>query len=257
MSWHDITGIVTEKTDDKILQIIKLLKNEFPDTEQNPVKSNPLDVLIATMLSQNTTDKTSYRAYMNLKNEIGSWEDVLNAPLINIRKAIQVCGLAKQKSKNIKTLLKKLKARQGRLTLNYIKKYGNKEIYNELLQYNGIGIKTISCVIAFGLGRDILPVDTHVHRVSNRLGLAKTSSPDKTFEILNRVIPEGKKFFLHTLLIKFGRKICRAKNPFCGKCVLYDLCEYKDKEKYLSDVNTLPGDNNFIILEHIKKAAQY
>lgn len=242
----------------KIGQIISLLKKEFPGPDPKPSRSDPLDVLIATMLSQNTTDKTSYRAFQNLKNDIGSWEDVLNAPIAKIKKAIKVCGLANQKALSIKKLLSSLKRKYGKLSLNYIKKMNDIAVYEDLLKHNGIGVKTVSCVLAFGLGRDIFPVDTHVHRLSNRLGLVRTKTPDKTYELAGGIIPEGKKFLLHMLLIRFGRKICRAKNPFCGNCVLYDLCEFEDKEKYLfiqprsrNNSSAKPKENNFIILEHI------
>lgn len=238
----------------KIDQIIKLLRLEFPGPEPEPRKSDPLDVLIATMLSQNTTDKTSYRAFQNLKNDFSGWEGVLNAPISRIKNAIRVCGLANQKAKSIKDLLKSIKKEYGALSLNFIRKLPDDEIYKLLLKYHGVGVKTISCVLAFGLGRDVFPVDTHVHRLSNRLGLAKSNQPHKTFEQMTKIVPEGKKFLLHTLLIKFGRKICRAKNPLCGKCVLYDLCEFKDKEKYAvadADSGKTPRENNFIILEHV------
>jgi endonuclease-3 len=235
----------------KILQIISLLQKEFPGLNPKPSKANPLDMLIATMLSQNTTDKTSYRAFQNLKHDFKNWYEVMNAPLIKIKKAIRVCGLTNQKSASIKKMLKQMKIRYGSLSLNFIKKLTDDEIYSELLQYNGVGVKTISCVLAFGLGRDVFPVDTHVHRVTNRLGLTNSKTPDKTFRDLRDKIPQGRKFLLHTLLIRFGRKICRAVNPLCGKCALYDLCEFKDKEKFALKINGLPKENNFIILEHI------
>lgn len=237
----------------KIEQIIYLLKKEFPGPEPKPTKSNLLDVLVATMLSQNTTDKTSYRAFKNLKNDIGNWEDVLNSPVSKIKKAIKVCGLANQKAVNIKKMLKFLKKERGSLSLNFIRKMNNKEIYENLLKFDGVGVKTVSCVLAFGLGRDVFPVDTHVHRLSNRLGLVDAKTPDKTFEQAEEIIPEGRKFLLHTLLIKFGRKVCRANNPLCNQCVLYDLCEYEEKENYYSNKRTLLKENNFIILEHIAR----
>lgn len=219
-----------------------------------PGDSDPLDVLIATMLSQNTTDKTSYKAFINLKENFDGWHDVMNAPVSKVADSIRVCGLANQKSKAIQKLLKELYEKTGRLTLKNIDKLDNEQIYDELLQYNGVGVKTISCVLAFGLGRDVFPVDTHVHRLTNRLGLAHSKTPDKTFEQLKDIIPKGKKFILHTLLIRFGRKICRAKNPLCSKCILYDLCEFKDKD-YFAEISSKAGaeakENNFIILEHV------
>lgn len=235
----------------RINTIIKLLQNEFPGFEPQPAKADPLDVLIATKLSQNTTDKTSYRAFTNLKNDFRNWDEVMDASPASIRKAIRVCGLVNTKTADIKNLLKQMNKKYGKLSLKFLEKLDDKSIYEELLQYKGIGVKTISCVLAFSLGRDVLPVDTHVHRVMNRLGIVKTSAPEKTFEHANLLIPKGKKFLFHTLLIRFGRKICRSANPLCGKCSLYDLCEFKDKENYALKSNAKPKENNFIILEHI------
>ena len=236
---------------DKINNIISLLQEEFPGLEPKPSKADPLDILIATMLSQNTTDKTSFLAFQNLKNNIGTWEDVLKAPISKIRNAVRVCGLTNQKSAAIKNLLKELKNKHGKLSLKYLSKMSDEEIYNDLLQYKGIGVKTISCVLAFSLGRDVFPVDTHVHRVTNRLGIVKAVTPVKTFEQVKDLIPEGKKFLFHTLLIRFGRKICRAQKPLCGRCRLYDVCEFPEKEKYAMLSSAEPVDNNFIILEHV------
>jgi endonuclease III len=235
----------------RINEIISRLQEEFPGINGALSPADPLDVLIATMLSQNTTDKTSYRAYMNLKNNFKGWADVMSAPIDKIKNAIRVCGLTNQKAKNIKSLLVKLNKKYGKLSLNFIKKMNDGEIYDELLQYDGVGIKTISCVLAFSLARDVFPVDTHVHRVTNRLGLANAKTPDKTFEQVKDKIPAGKKFLFHTLLIRFGRKICRSNNPLCGRCRLYDYCEFREKEFYAMKSQSEPKDNNFIILEHI------
>jgi endonuclease-3 len=239
---------------DKINNIIRLLKKEVKASAPEPSNTDPLDVLIATMLSQNTTDKTSYRAFINLKENFNGWHDVMTAKISKVADAIRVCGLANQKSRAIQKLLKELYEKTEKLTLKGIKKLDDTQIYEELLQYDGVGIKTISCVLAFGLGRDVFPVDTHVHRVANRLGLVHSKTPDKTFEQLKDKIPKGKKFILHTSLIRFGRKICRAKNPLCSKCILYDLCEFEDKE-YYAELTSRAGieakENNFIILEHV------
>lgn len=236
---------------DKIKEIISQLKKEFPDIRENPSTANPLDTLIAIMLSQNTTDKTSYRAFKNLKNNFNGWEDVMNAPEDKVKDAIRVCGLTNQKTKSIRSLLSGIMEKRGRLNMNYLKKMSDEDIYSELLQYGGIGMKTISCVLAFGLGRDVFPVDTHVHRVLNRLGLVKTKAPDKTFLEIRDKIPKGKKLLFHTQLIRFGRKICRSMNPLCGKCRLYDMCEFPEKEMYAMKTQGEPKDNDFIILEHI------
>jgi endonuclease-3 len=238
----------------KVDVIFNILREEFPEENRSPSRSDPLDVLIATMLSQNTTDKTSYIAFRNLKERFRNWEDVMNSPVSRIKNAIRVCGLAKQKAQSIKRMLGQMHRKYGKLDLKFINKQSDKEIYEELLQYKGVGVKTAACVLAFGLGRDVIPVDTHVHRVSNRLGLAHSKTPDKTFVQLNELVPEGRRFLLHTMLIRFGRKICKAKNPLCGECTLYDRCEFKDKGYYSSlsgSRNKFPKENNFIILEHV------
>lgn len=211
-------------------------------------------MLIATILSQNTTDKTSYRAFQNLKTDFKNWEDVMNSPPEKIKKAIKVCGLTNQKSKSIQHLLRQLKAKHNKLNINFVKDMKDEEIYDELIRYDGVGVKTISCVLAFSLGRDVFPVDTHVHRITNRLGLVNTKTPDKTFEALKEAIPKGKKYLFHNLLIFFGRKICRAKNPLCNKCLLFDLCVFKEKEYYAElaqEARSIPKENNFIVLENV------
>lgn len=238
----------------KINKIIELLEAEFPSESPKPSKSDPLDVLIATMLSQNTTDKTSYRAFQNLKKDFDRWEDVMNAPLSRIRKAIKVCGLANQKAAAIKELLKQLNKEHRKFSLSFINKLRDEDIYAELGKHKGVGVKTISCVLAFGLGRDVFPVDTHVHRLCNRLGIANSKSANGTFEQMKDEIPNGKRFLFHFLLIRFGRKICTARNPKCSECVLYSLCSFVDKQYYAdisSSSRVKPKENNFIILEHV------
>lgn len=235
----------------KINFIISQLKKEFPGIKPAVSKADPLDVLIATILSQNTTDKTSYRAFRNLKENFSDWDAVMSAQIGKIKNSVKVCGLTNQKSNCIKKMLIEMKKKYGKLNLGFLRKMSDDEIYTELLQYDGVGVKTISCVLAFSLGRDVFPVDTHVHRLSNRLGIADAKIPDKTFYQVKDLIPKGKKFLLHTLLIRFGRKVCRSNNPLCGKCRLYDVCEFPEKEKFALASSAEPKDNNFIILEHI------
>ncbi|HMS65129.1 MAG TPA: endonuclease III [Ignavibacteria bacterium] len=237
----------------KLKKITEKLSGYYGEPFDNKAKPGKiLDVLIATKLSQNTTDKSSYKAYRKLKEDFLTWDDVCNAELSSIRNCIKVCGLANTKSKNIKEMLLKMRGNYGNLDLSFIKKFSNDEIYKELLQYEGIGVKTISCVLIFALGRDAFPVDTHVHRILNRLGIVKTNSAEKTFEAVKDVIPEGKKYRLHSELIKFGRNICKSNKPLCNVCFLYSECEFELKKIYRK--NKIPAaikENNFIILENI------
>jgi endonuclease-3 len=237
-------------TQKRLEKIISRLEDSFGEKRKSgKVKPELMDVLIATKLSQNTTDKTSYIAFNNLKKDFKNWEDVMNSPLDKIKKSIRVCGLANTKAANIKEMLNLMYKKSGNLSLNYLKRYTNKEVYDELLQYKGLGYKTISCVLAFGMGRNVFPVDTHIHRILNRVGVIETSTPNETFEASERIVPGEDKISFHTNLIRFGRNVCKAVNPKCYDCVINDLCAFKDKTTVETKETT--KENNFIILENI------
>ncbi len=239
-------------TKKKLQKIIEALENEYHSKSIGFSNKNILDVLIAIKLSQNTTDKSSHKAYTNLRNEYKKWEDVINAPLNKIKDLIKVCGLANTKGTQIQNMLKEMKAKHGSLDLDFLHKKNNQEVYEELLRYKGLGVKTISCVLGFAMGRSVFPVDTHVHRVLNRVGIVKANTAEKTFEQATKIIPNEEKVSFHTNLIKFGRNKCRAVNPFCNTCFIYKECEWPEK-KYYKETNkqTEVIENNFIIVEHI------
>ena len=240
-------------TKSKLTKVISRLDEHFGKPFDHTKKPPEiLDVLIATKLSQNTTDKSSFKAYTNLKKKFGTWDNVAKASEKDIKDCIKVCGLANTKARNIKLMLQQMKKKYGTLELSFLQEYDNEKVYEEFLQYDGIGVKTISCVLIFAMGRDAFPVDTHVHRVLNRLGLVNTNSPVKTFEEIKDKIPEGKKYELHSNLIKFGRNFCRSNNPLCSKCFLYSLCKYEFKnENRKLKPPVKVTENNFIILENL------
>jgi len=236
----------------KLQRIIDALENEYHSKTTGFSSKNILDVLIAIKLSQNTTDKSSHKAYSNLRNEYKKWEDVINAPLSKIKDLIKVCGLTNTKAPQIQEMLKQMKTKYGSLDLDFLHNKSNVEIYGELLQYNGLGVKTISCVLAFAMGRSVFPVDTHVHRILNRTGAVETNTAEKTFEAATEILPDEEKVSFHTNLIKFGRNYCRAVNPLCNKCFIYKECEWTEK-KFYKEANKEAEikENNFIIVEHI------
>lgn len=235
---------------DIVIQRLSDYSEKIFDNKKKP--SAVLDVLIATKLSQNTTDKSSFIAFKNLKAKFGKWDYVASGNLNDIKNCIRVCGLVNTKASEIKEMLKKMKKKYGSLDLNFLNKLTNDEIYEELCQYKGIGIKTISCVLIFALRRDAFPVDTHVHRILNRIGIVKSNTAEETFKKIANKIPEGKKYELHSNLIKFGRNVCKAKNPLCSECILYDVCMFPDKKLYRTKKFTnVKKKNNFIILENI------
>ncbi len=238
-----------------ISKIIKIFEKKFFDeiiSEKNIKSQSVLDILIATKLSQNTTDKTAFIAYNNLKRKFHSWEELMNGSLKEIKKEIKVCGMANTKAKDIKSILKSIHNKYNTFDLSFFSNLPTDEVYKNLLQLKGIGIKTASCVLAFALDRDVFPVDTHIHRILNRLGLVKTNTPEKTFLEISNKIPQGKKLFLHKSLIRFGRNICKAKNPLCSKCFLFVYCKYEHKQKNSKiEKKVINKEKNFLILENI------
>ncbi|MBV6478065.1 MAG: Endonuclease III [Ignavibacteria bacterium] len=231
--------------------IIKKLRANY-GIPQKTENTNILDMLIATKLSQNTTDVSSYKAFTRLKEKFGSWDKVRKADLNRIKDCIKVCGLSNTKAAEIKEMLNKMNKKYGSLDLSFLRKYNDEKIYTELLEYKGIGVKTISCMMNYSLSRDVFPVDTHIHRILNRLGIVRTKNAVNTYKEAREKIPKGKRHEFHVNLIKFGRNICKSINPICGECFLFGDCKYDGKYLYRGKHTDKPSAaKNFIILENI------
>ncbi|MDP2366248.1 MAG: endonuclease III [Ignavibacteria bacterium] len=213
----------------KIEKINGLLVEHFGIPPRPKILPTPLDAIIGTILSQNTNDKNSYQAYRNLKDNFSDWDKLAELKAIQIEKYIKIAGLGKQKSKAIYELLQSLKTKQKSVSLDQIKRNSDEEILNELTSYNGVGVKTASCVLLFSLGRNVCPVDTHVHRTLNRIGIVKTNTPEKTFCEITNQIPENTAHSFHTNLIRLGREICKPSNPACSICPLRKICKFESK----------------------------
>ena len=232
----------------RIININKLLIRKFGIPSRNKKLPDPVEMLIATILSQNTNDKNSFQAYQNLKKKYPTFEELGKAKRTSIEKEIKIAGLGLQKSTAIKNFLTELKNKTGEYSLNFVRKLSEEEAICNLTSYKGVGVKTASCVLLFALNRNICPVDTHVHRTVNRLGLTATSAPDKTFWELNKNFPDGLAHSFHTNLIRLGREICKPKNPACGSCPLFSVCEYDEKNP---DNKIEQKENSFMLLDNI------
>lgn len=218
--------------------INKLLINHFGiPKRQNPLP-DPLDTLIATILSQNTNDNNSYKAFNNLKKAFTDWEEAAEAKRVTIEKLIRVAGLAPAKSKAIKNLLVDLKEKYGKLSLDFVNELSNEETLSKLTSYDGVGVKTASCVLLFAMNKNVCPVDTHVHRTTNRIGIVNEKTPDKTFWALNKNFPDGIAHSFHTNLILLGREICKPTNPSCGVCPLKKVCKFPEKNLEAKNSNS-------------------
>jgi len=201
----------------------RYLEKNFP--VKVPGRQKVVDLFIRTILSQNTNDRNRDRAYKNLREKFKRWEEVLSAPLSKIETVIKPAGLSKQKSKTIKWLLKKIYERWKSFEIDrYVCKMDKEEFENFFLSIKGIGVKTVNVVWAFGCGKSAFPVDTHIYRISKRLGLIPEKvSREKAHEILGSIFRKDA-LSIHLQMIEFGRKICRARNPLCKECELKTIC---------------------------------
>ena len=188
---------------------------------------NVLECLILTILSQNTTDVSRDKGYVQLRDKYPTWEDVLQADADAVEAMIKIVGLGKQKTETIKNFLSWLKAEYGELSLEFIHDMKTEDALEFLCQHKGIGIKTASVTLSFACGREVFPVDTHILRISKRLGLIPPNcSAEKAHYELPPILPKGKTYPFHMNLIYFGRQICNARKPLCGKCPLTQHCLY-------------------------------
>ncbi len=207
-----------------VTEVIELLEREYGSWQWQPNRE-PIDVLIGTILSQNTSDVNSKRAFDSLLSTFGSWENVVAAPVEQIAQAIKSGGLSRIKAVRIKQILTKLEKEQGRINLDWLGAMDVTEAKDYLMRLPGVGPKTASCVLLFGLGKPCLPVDTHVFRVAKRLGLISSKvSIEEAHDLLQEQIPAAKVYQFHLHLIEHGRRVCHARQPHCGECVLRDGC---------------------------------
>jgi endonuclease-3 len=199
-----------------------------------PRRSDPLEELILTVLSQHTSDVNAGRAFEGLRAAFPSWDDMVRAPTRAIADAIRSGGLADTKAPRIQAILRELAERRGAFDLSYLAGLSDGEARAELLSLPGVGPKTAAVVLSFSLERDAMPVDTHVHRVTRRLGLVPpTASAERADRLLHDLVPEGLRTPLHVALIRLGREICKAPTPRCRICPLKDICP--TAPRYLGD----------------------
>ena len=185
----------------------------------------PLDELVLTVLSQNTNDVNRDRAYADLRARFPTWDEVADAPLPAIATAIRRGGLAPTKSVRIRQMLRELRERGMPLDERTFARMRSRELWDLLTGLNGVGPKTAAIVLLFSLGRPFFPVDTHVHRVTRRLGLVpEKADAVKTQELLQAAVPPNDMYDLHVLLIRHGREVCVARRPLCSRCPLATLC---------------------------------
>ena len=210
----------------EVLEIHQLLLDEYGKRPQNP-DVDPLSEMVNTILSQNTNDRNRDIAFQQLRARFPTWEAVRDAPLDDIINAIRPAGLAPTKGPHIQAALRQITEEQGALSLDFLDEMPLEEARKWLLGLNGVGPKTAAIVLLFSLGRPAFPVDTHVHRITRRLGLIpQKTSREKAHTLLEALVPVELYWNFHLNVIAHGRQVCHARNPKCDACALQSYCDY-------------------------------
>lgn len=193
----------------------------------------PVDELVSTILSQNTSDVNRDKAFEALKEKYNGWQELMESPEEEVVETIRPAGLANQKGPRIQGALRQVREESGDLSLDFLSEMPLEEAKAWLTDIKGVGPKTAAIVLLFAFGRPAFPVDTHVHRVTGRIGLIGPKvTADKAHKMLENIGDPDTFYAFHLNVIKHGREICTARNPKCPRCVLRNCCNY-----YLGTIN--------------------
>lgn len=191
---------------------------------------DPLEELVRCILSQHTADANSFPAFDLLRETYPGWQDVVDAGPDEVAEVVRKAGLANQKARNIIKSLEEIKRRTGDHSIDHLQGLPMKEARDWLMGLPGVGPKTASIVLCFSFGMGAIPVDTHVYRVSRRLGVIPESADEnKAHDLLLEIVEPEQAFRYHTALIQHGRGLCKAPVPLCAECPLHDVCPWFKK----------------------------
>jgi len=186
-----------------------------------------VDELVSTILSQNTNDVNRDRAFESLRERFPTWDAVRDAPQAQIMDAIRVAGLANQKGPRIQQVLRQISKERGQISLDFLHDLEPNEARSWLTRQKGVGPKTAAIVLQFSLGIPAFPVDTHVYRVSGRLGIRpEKMNVEKTHAYMEKLFDPAQYGPAHLNIIRHGREICHARKPACERCPLSRLCDF-------------------------------
>jgi endonuclease-3 len=206
----------------------KLLESYGEPTWRNPLP--PIDELVSTILSQNTNDANRDRAFESLRARFPDWEAVRDADANEVIAAIRPAGLANQKGPRIQKVLREITVERGSLDLSFLQDLPLEEARAWLTRFNGVGPKTAAIVLCFSLGRPAFPVDTHIYRVTGRIGLRpEKMTVEQAHQHLENLFPPQAYYAAHLNLIRLGREVCAARKPDCPACPVRALCAYEPK----------------------------
>jgi endonuclease-3 len=197
----------------------------------------PVDELVSTILSQNTNDLNRDRAYAALRTEFPTWEQVRDADLVLVTASIRPAGLANQKALCIQQVLRGITSERGSFDLTFLKDLPVDEARSWLMKFKGVGPKTAAIVLLFSLNKPAFPVDTHIYRVTGRLGmLSEKMTVEAAHHHLEQLFTPDMYYATHLNLIHLGREICTARKPCCDRCPLRKPCKYVKSAGFQSDI---------------------
>jgi endonuclease III len=201
-------------------------------------RREPMHELISTILSHRTTQKNEDIAYNNMWKRFGSWDAIRSAPLDALTEAIEPSNFPEVKAPYIKGVLDRIYTARGEYSIDFLRDLSAEEGLDWLMSLPGVGIKTASLVLLFCFSKPIMPVDTHVHRVSQRLGLIGPKvTPNAAHTVLLGLLPHEPHilFNFHIDMLRHGQKVCIWGTPRCDKCPLTDLCDWYQAHRALGD----------------------
>lgn len=211
---------------ERALDVHKRLMKKFGE----PIWRNPLpaiDELVSTILSQNTNDINRDRGFDTLRAKFPAWEEVRDAPENEIIEAVRIAGLANQKGPRIQKVLQQISDERGELDIEFLKEMPLEEAHAWLTRFKGVGPKTAAIVLLFSLGMPSFPVDTHIYRVTGRIGLRpEKMTVEQAHPYLEGIFPPETYYAVHLNIIRLGREICKARKPECTACPLVEVCDY-------------------------------
>jgi endonuclease III len=228
-----------QQLDMRTMEAYRRLTAKYGEVPLVP-RREPMHELISTMLSHRTTQKNEALAYQAMIDRFGSWEAIQNAAMEELATAIAQAQFPGAKAANIKKTLERIYEERGEYSINFLNDLSTEEGLAWLTSLPGVGIKTASLVLLFCFAKPVLPVDTHVHRVSARVGLIpEKASAEAAHTLLPALLPEDSYvyFNFHIALLKHGQQVCIWSNPRCHLCPLPDICEWYQKNRAGKDGN--------------------
>lgn len=214
----------------KIMTMLDALESEYHNEACPPElgHSEPLDGLILTVLSQNTNDINRDRAFANLKASFPQWQDVIDAGSEKLESVIRTAGLAHTKAARIIKILERIHDSFHAYTIKPLAEHEPEFMKEYLRSLPGVGAKTVACTLLFDFKIPAFPVDTHITRISRRVGLADSkASPEDISHMLEEIVPASRCLGGHVNMIAHGRSICHSQKPECKSCILYEICDNK------------------------------